>query len=107
MEQVSCQYCGHDREITEDTTCPCGAELWLTQTLQERIRSFEARIISLRMEQGKAVAELCRRERLRNVRQGCGQTSGNFWQGVVGKPSWAGRPKQAVQSLQIDMAAFD
>lgn len=104
-EQVNCPYCGHDRIITEDTVCKCGVELYQTQTLRGHIKSLEAQIIALRLEQGKAVSELCRRERLRLVKQGQGQTSPAFWQNVVGKPAWASRPKVRVER-SIDMSDF-
>ena len=105
-EQVNCPYCGHDRIITtEDATCRCGAELCQTQTLRARIRSLEAQITALGLAHIKAVSELCRRERLRNVRQGRGQTSPVFWQGVVGKPDWASRPKTRIMH-SIDMTDF-
>lgn len=106
-EQVNCPYCGHDRSITEDTICKCGVELLQTQSLRAKIRSLEAQIIALRLEQDNAVSELCRRERLRNHRQGQGQTSPNFWQSVVGKPGWASRPRSGQRpEVQIDMADF-
>ena len=106
-EQVNCPYCGRDRQITEDTVCLCGVELCQTQTLRERIRSLEAQIIALRIEQGNAVAELCRRERLRNARQGRGQTSPAFWQNVHGKPGWADRPKsRQPYAPDVNMADF-
>lgn len=106
-EQVNCPYCGHDRTITEDTVCRCGVELCQTQTLRERIKSLEAQIIALRLEQGKTISELCRRERLRNTRQGQGQTSPHFWQNVHGKPAWASRPKSGrVADIAVDMADF-
>jgi hypothetical protein len=105
-EQVNCPYCGHDRTITEDTICKCGVELCQTQTLRERIRSLEAQIIALRLEQGKAVSELCRRERLRNIRTGQGQTSPAFWQGVYGKPAWADRPRRERKEQPVDMSDF-
>ena len=104
-EQVNCPYCGHDRTITEDTVCQCGVELAQTQSLREKVRSLEAQIIALRLEQGRAVSEICRRERLRNVKQGRGQTSPGFWQGVVGKPGWADRPKARVHCA-VDMTDF-
>jgi len=104
-ELVNCPYCGRDRTITEDTVCKCGVELCQTQTLRERIRSLEAQIIALRLEQGKAISELCRRERLRNMKAGQGQTSPGFWQNVYGKPGWASRPKARVECL-VDMSDF-
>ena len=106
-EQVNCPYCGHDRTITEDTVCRCGVELCQTQTLRASIKSLEAQIIALRLEQGKAVSELCRRERLRLVKQGQGQTSPAFWQNVHGKPSWADRPKSGQRrEVNVDMSDF-
>jgi hypothetical protein len=108
MEQVNCQYCGHDRQISEDTTCRCGTELLLTSTLREQLKSLEARIIALRLEQGKAISEICRRERLRNTRLGKGQTSHNFWHNVVGKPDWAGRTRtQSTSKIEINFAELD
>lgn len=105
-EQVNCPYCGRDRQITEDTVCLCGAELFLSQSLRELIRSLEAQAMALRVRQGKAISELCRRERLRNIRQGQGQTSPHFWQGVVGKPGWASRPKSGRPEPAVDMTDF-
>ena len=104
-ELVNCPYCGYDSEITEDTACKCGVELAQTQTLREKVRILEAQIIALRLEQGKAVSELCRRERLRLTRQNRGQTSPNFWQNVHGKPAWADRPKARVD-CSVDMSDF-
>ena len=105
-EQVNCQYCGRDVAIADDSVCQCGGELSTTQSLREQVRSVEAQIIALRLRQAMAVEELCRRERLRNMKRD-GHHVSNFWQNVIGKPSWAGRPKQPVRSLHIDMAAFD
>lgn len=106
-EQVNCPYCGRDRQIAEDTVCQCGVELLQTQSLRTRIRSLEQQIIALRLEQGKAVSELCRRERLRLHKAGQGQTSPAFWQNVYGKPSWASRGKSPRQAdMTIDMADF-
>jgi hypothetical protein len=111
-EQVNCPYCGHDRLIAEDTVCQCGVELCQTQTLRARIKSLEAQIIALRLEQGKAVSELCRRERLRLVKQGQGQTSADFWKNpwggpVYGKPGWADRPKSGQRrEVNVDMSDF-
>jgi hypothetical protein len=104
-EQVNCPHCGHDRQIAEDTVCHCGAELHLTQSLREQAISIEAQIIALRIRQGKVVSEICRRERLRNIR--AGRPPSNFWAGVIGKPAWAGQRKSPVRSIAIDMAAFD
>ena len=107
-EQVNCAYCGRDRQITENTVCQCGVELCQTQTLREKVHSLEAQIIALRLEQGKAVSEICRRERLRNTRQGRGQTSPAFWQNVHGKPGWTSRPKSGQRRAEaaVDMADF-
>ena len=109
IERVNCQYCGQDAELKEDKICQCGAELWLTQSLRLRIESFEQQIISLRLQQGKMVSELCSRERLRNAkRDGFHVSNVAFWQGVHGKPGWASRGKQAVRRQpNIDMSAFD
>jgi hypothetical protein len=107
-EQVNCPYCGRDVQITEDTVCKCGVELLQTQSLRARINSLEAQIIALRLEQGKAVSELCRRERLRLSKQGQGQTSPHFWQNVYGKPGWASRGKspQRRTEVAVDMSDF-
>jgi hypothetical protein len=104
-EQVNCPYCGHDSQITEDTVCKCGVELYQTPSLRAKINSLEKQIISLRLEQGKAISELCRRERLRLHKAGLGQTSPGFWAGVIGKPGWADRPKARVECA-VDMSDF-
>jgi hypothetical protein len=107
-EQVNCQYCGQDIEIAEDTICHCGVELSTTMSLREHVRSLEAGIIALRIQQGKAVEELCRRERMKNMkRDGCHVSNVAFWQNVHGKPGWASRPKSAPARRSIDMAQFD
>ena len=108
-EEVNCLYCGRDTAITETTQCRCGVMLHQTQELRLMAESLERQIIALRLEQGKAVSELCRRERLRLHRQGRGQTSPGFWHNVQGKPNWAGQGKSAMRRRpepDINMADF-
>jgi hypothetical protein len=110
IESVNCTYCGRDTSITEDTTCKCGVELLTTQALRLQITSFEAQITGLRLQQGKAVSEVCRRERLRNAkRDGFHVSNVAFWQNVHGKPAWSAREKSPRTQRQpnIDMSAFD
>jgi hypothetical protein len=109
QEQIDCQYCGRQTQITEDCACKCGAELFLTQSLRQLIDTLEKEMIALRLRQGKAIEELCRRERARNMkRDGYHVSNRLFWQNVYGKPQWAGRPKtQQARRPVIDMAQFD
>ena len=108
-EEVTCQYCGTESSIPEDIMCQCGVVLCTTQSLREQLRAYEAQITALRIQQGKVVEELCRRERVKNMkRDGYHVSNVAFWQNVHGRPAWASRPKQTVQRRPaIDMSQFD
>ena len=108
-ESVECQYCGTESSIPEDIMCKCGVMICTTQSLREQLRAYEAQITALRLGQSKVVEELCRRERVKNMkRDGFHVSNVAFWQNVIGRPAWSNRGKSQVRSRPaIDMSQFD